>query len=336
MITKIKKLSVLLALSAASLFAVANSAHAVITGPYTPNAHTVHLWHFDDETTETVATPGGGKPADAVVGGFALDQFAGGPQLAPSILGNAAYTGFGYSGRTGPGLLSGHDGRAFYKVAGNVLDPATPALIYGSATGSFTIEGLFKWNSFDNPHQYIMGAADHFATRAGINIRDLNTPNPNLYVGVDGGGGVGGLPVSITQPVLDTWYHIALTYNAAGGANNVKVYMTEMDPSKTVAEEIASLTSSSPGIAHGLPEWDPGWGPNVEYTYLFGIGNRNGGMFDGLADEVRISNIPLGANQFMFAPDGGGEVVPEPSTYALGLIGLAGLGLFAWRRRRVA
>ena len=28
--------------------------------------------------------------------------------------------------------------------------------------------------------------------------------------------------------------------------------------------------------------------------------------------------------------------VPEPSTYALGLIGLAGLGLFAWRRRRLA
>ncbi|MCE9553992.1 MAG: PEP-CTERM sorting domain-containing protein [Planctomycetes bacterium] len=26
--------------------------------------------------------------------------------------------------------------------------------------------------------------------------------------------------------------------------------------------------------------------------------------------------------------------VPEPSTYALGLIGLAGLGLVGWRRRK--
>jgi hypothetical protein len=26
--------------------------------------------------------------------------------------------------------------------------------------------------------------------------------------------------------------------------------------------------------------------------------------------------------------------VPEPSTYALGLIGLAGLGLVIWRRRK--
>jgi len=96
--------------------------------------------------------------------------------------------------------------------------------------------------------------------------------------------------------------------------------------------------------------------PNTEYAFVLGIPTLNhfgfrwtqstvntdyaGGQgfsdsppvpnvsFDDpmiLRDFDRIFHVDLVANEL--------SAVPEPSTYALGLIGLAGLGLVAWRRR---
>ena len=48
--------------------------------------------------------------------------------------------------------------------------------------------------------------------------------------------------------------------------------------------------------------------------------------FQGVYDNVRLT-VDLAQAE--------AEAVPEPSTYALGLIGLAGVGLVAWRKRRV-
>jgi hypothetical protein len=64
----------------------------------------------------------------------------------------------------------------------------------------------------------------------------------------------------------------------------------------------------------------------------FGIGAQGNGNssenWSGLIDEVRVSNVALSANQLLVA-------IPEPSS-AAALLGLAGLGFAATRRRRTA
>jgi len=50
---------------------------------------------------------------------------------------------------------------------------------------------------------------------------------------------------------------------------------------------------------------------------------------DGYIDEVRISDIALQPSQFLNA-----DLVPEPSSIVLSLVGVLGVALFAWRKRR--
>lgn len=52
--------------------------------------------------------------------------------------------------------------------------------------------------------------------------------------------------------------------------------------------------------------------------------------FDGIIDEVRLSNRPLAVNEFLF------KQVPEPSTIALGAFALIGMAAHARRRRTMA
>ncbi|MCE9548092.1 MAG: PEP-CTERM sorting domain-containing protein [Planctomycetia bacterium] len=54
----------------------------------------------------------------------------------------------------------------------------------------------------------------------------------------------------------------------------------------------------------------------------------------GSGGALAYNDLGNGTIEIFFQESGG--AVPEPSTYALGLIGLAGLGLITWRRHRVA
>src|SRR5262249_3722491 len=102
------------------------------------------------------------------------------------------------------------------------------------------------------------------------------------------------------QPVQGAWYHVGLTYDGTGSAaGSMKVYWTKVD---SLVTQAALLGSGS--MAGQTLLGDP-------YTTIdLGIGNTprsgtTGGSgrtlnFVGLIDEVRISDIARGPNDFIF------------------------------------
>jgi len=327
MITKMNKLIIVVALFAISLFAVANSAQAVILGPYTADANTVHLWQFDEAATTVWNQSDRTYPNDApgVLTPWRLDQAYADSMFQAAFMGGpgTGYTGFGGAGAHkigNPNRFEFRKGRTQYGTPPNGTPQGAPessTTLLGSAAGAFTIEGLIKPSTSG---AIIGNPGDDDPSNLSLNLNSLagptfgfRLPNGDFFTTSN----------SIPNIVAGDWYHWALTFdgNNAGGSD-AKFYWTKMDPSAPSANLVQTFSSSNTT-------------PYV--TQAFQLGHWQGAVFEGYTDEVRISNIARGANQFLFGPEsggGGGEVVPEPSTYALGLIGLAGLGLLAWRRRR--
>jgi hypothetical protein len=78
------------------------------------------------------------------------------------------------------------------------------------------------------------------------------------------------------------------------------------------------------------PLWDASW--------TIGRGQYAGNptdWFDGIIDEVRITNSVLAPSQFLFAPagPGAGTGVPEPGAMLLSLLALGGFAIPVRRAR---
>jgi len=290
MITKMKKLSVLLALSAVSLFAFTNSARAVIVGPYA-NGSGLHLWHFN----EPVGNPSG------TIFDTGSSPMAMGTALNPEIVGGGIpYPGFGNAGNIGnPGDHRGWNNGGI-----------SMASLLGSNNTPYTLEMLvnFRDNNAGELLREGGGAALRFYYLGGSSFQ-FYTPDGNTF---------GGSMSSGIVPTPNTWYHLAGTYSGTGTAE-AKLYLTEMNPATTAAVLRDTQVGTTGGSYSGVTG--------------FQIGIQSAGNANAYIDEVRISSAALGPTQMMFASDEP-SVVPEPSTYALGLIGLAGLGFVVWRRRR--
>jgi hypothetical protein len=74
-------------------------------------------------------------------------------------------------------------------------------------------------------------------------------------------------------------------------------------------------------------------GATQERDFLIAVSKT--GVVTPLLQEINGDVIVSGSGYGLaFADFTSAEVVPEPSTYALGLLGLVGMGLFIWRKRR--
>lgn len=305
-LSKWKPAAVLAALAAGLV--AAGWASAAVIGPYTADSNTSHLYHFNEtddnddvDVVPTFADTGTGATVDlgnnrgtdgaAAFSGFdtAFDVESGGVSASPGNFGRAATSA----------------------TAGPQND--------WQGTGALTYELLLSTSSIaDNQ---ILLSRDGDTDERGWLLQILDVGELQFFSGA----------VAVTTPipttgdhkfVVDEWFHVAFTYDGDDvGTDNAQFYWTRVDDQFTTANLIGTVTLTADAIA-----FDNGTTLN-----LFGVGAQTRTLWKdqllGKVDEVRISSVVRGADEFIFA-------IPEPSTFALATLGLLSLGLVGWRWRK--
>ncbi|MCC7348966.1 MAG: PEP-CTERM sorting domain-containing protein [Phycisphaerales bacterium] len=278
--------------------------------PYSTDANTIGLWHFDDVTGST----GSFADSSGNTNTGTLNSTAGSTQVPSSTLTLTvpAVSGAG----TGPGtglfgtaldydenqdaavLATGNDNNASF--AWGSVPNSGGALDYGNAV---TLEAWIKPTAGDlavNRTTYIAGST---IGNSGFNF-GWDT-NGLLFVDTRTTGGVYKYAQQSSKTlVADTWAHVAAVLSNDGTTTTATVYING-----------ASAATSS---------WaDSALGPA---SSIFNIGANGSAlkwvMFRSQIDEVRLSNV---AREFGDAP------VPEPTSIAL--FGVTGALALARRRR---
>ncbi len=182
-------------------------------------------------------------------------------------------------------------------------------------TESLTLEAFVRIDSYANSGVIVWRGDD----RSGLDpyalqfIGDDNT-NPDrrrnlrFFIHPEGGGGLRtGFFTPMLLPLGET-FHMAGTLDDATG--EMKLFIN----GNVVAETTTDLRPFGPLDASQRPR--------------VSIGNIDQGgtqSFHGIIDEVRISDVALDPSDFL---------IPEPSTFALLLMGTVGLLTYAWQRRK--
>jgi hypothetical protein len=283
------------------LLSSAGLASAAINPPYTADANTVHLWHFDEPLVTPNNSAGRQYPNDApgVITPWRLDNGYYDPTYQSGIMGGTGYTGFGGAGVLdhSPNYYEFRKGNNDYGIppGGTAGSDITATQLLGSTNGAFTIDGMIQWDGGQGG-----SIAGHI-----LNTEDSAFKTTKLRLVMQNAGTVPvftiGLPnnESFTTtvglvPALTTsdWYHFALTFdgNNAGGSP-LKFYWTKVEPSATRANLVQTFSSNSTTA--------------YDVTNSFQLGEWGGNNFDGLVDEVRISNVARSATDMLFVSASG-------------------------------
>lgn len=313
---------------------------AYVTGPYSVDANTLHLWHLDEATTAAVdqahynyngaftVKPDANQPLNALFGGASLN--------------NPSAPGFGTALRTAPAVIpvspavypanSVQPGLGAFTPNNGTLDNADHTFD-NPTTHAFTMEAIVRIGfnptlALAVPQEIIAGEGDagdssdrSWQFRIQPNLTPGTTPWALRFQKVSGFGGIGGstanynLDANIPSTGVDAitqgdWFHVAVTYNGnLSDPSSLRLFWTKLDPSNTQAAQIGS------GNMNGwLRQQDTDFALGNEMRDF----NGNTEAFIGDIDEPRISDIARTPDQFIFA-------VPEPTTGALMGLGLVAL-----------
>lgn len=247
-----------------------SAAHGAITGPYTVDADTLHLWHLDSSS--------GANTSGDSAGGVTVSRQNG------ATFGNAGFAGFGTAGNT---------------------SAATNSIIRSSVTalqappegpgGAFTYEALINIsNTTGSQHIFTMDNGGALGVRPFffrvvnglLQFKDIANGNYNIDA-----------TIPTTGPdafAANQWFHVAVAYDGNENvAGNTKLYWTLVDNARTEANQIGSGTILA-DITNSA-------------SSVFGIGNEFRGSatqnLKGSIDEVRLSGVARGAGEFIFVPE---------------------------------
>lgn len=252
--------------------ALAVPALAAVRGPYTPDASTLHLYHFDGNADDAVST----NPIH-------LTLANGATVVEPSI------DGFGTALNTYEGSSDTYSNQPIAYADEKAVSS------FVGADGAFTFEAVIKpAGPIPNHMQIISGEDDSSSTRAWqfrINLSGqlefikLTGTQENFTALLPTAGEHAWAP--------GQWFHVAVTYNGQENTpENLTFYWTRLDSGASEANQLASFQMSA----------DLSSFPRID----FAVGNEgrdySGENFEGLLDEVRISSIARQADDMLFAP----------------------------------
>jgi autotransporter-associated beta strand protein len=295
-------------------------ASAVIVAPYTPDANTLHLYHFDEVAGGTSVANSGSIGGNAYSVNEATASAT--PPTVTTVLGATGFSGFGNAvSFPTTGYLLGFDANASGAYQGDVsssslsldrINMNTLNMGNGGQT-PWTIEAIIA-PAQTNVNQEII-CTDSSAGTRGFQFKIVPAGLQFNAISVTGGSITAPIPSSgINGFVTNNWFHVAATYDGT----TVRLYWTALNPSASQANQIGSLNVAI-GASFGTAQ-----GPLT-------IGNENraaaGELFSGKIDEVRISKIARAANAMLFA--NGVTIVANPNNAVVAPGATASFGVSA-------
>ena len=262
-----KKIIIIILVSAGIL---TSYSYAAASAPYTVDAYTLHLYHFD------------GNADDAVTSSPINLTLAYGATVTET-----SYTNFGtalntYEGTSGTGNMP--IAYADEKYVSNFV----------GADGAFTFEAIIRpagaITAIPNSMQIISGENED--PSRGWQFR-VNTSRRLEFIYLTGAEIHFTFPIPTTGEnawVANEWYHVAVTYNGQENTpGNLKFYWTRLDLGGGEAVLLASFQMAA----------DLG---NLPVDFAVGNDGRNATSenFEGLVDEARISSIARAPTDMLF------------------------------------